>query len=249
VAVFWQVPLAANPSVPAHSSAPRFVHTTFTGNQSSVAANIHAAVLTTPWLINSIFSDGLVRPASPTLVGPRQLHGCLLAAPDAISSPLESSVARRNQLGSPLLAFDGIHLASPVRPASDTSSLSGGIEPGSSASFVRPLTDMDNDVRPVAVSGKFTLMRGCDEPRDADNDSLPDWFEALALAFASQDALTTLAHTHPVTPSFPTPHHAIPTNNADGDAYTLTQELFYGGQPDRPAMMPMAMGCPICMSG
>ena len=81
VAVFWQVPLAANPSVPAHSSAPRFVHTTFTGNQSSVAANIHAAVLTTPWLINSIFSDGLVRPASPTLVGPRQLHGCLLAAP------------------------------------------------------------------------------------------------------------------------------------------------------------------------
>jgi hypothetical protein len=234
VAVFWQVPLVANPSVPAHSSAPRFVHTTFTGNQSSLAANLHAAVLTTPWLINSIFSDGLVRPASPTLVGPRQLHGCLLAAPDAIASPVESSVARRNQLGSPLLAFDGIHLAAPVRPASDTSSLSGGIEPGSSASFVRPLTDMDNDVRPVAVSGKFTLMRGCDEPRDADNDSLPDWFETLALAFASQDAFTTLAHTHPVTPSSPTPHNALPTNNADGDAYTLTQELFYGGQPDRP---------------
>jgi|GEM_PF-540855 len=232
LAVFWLVPQSTNANAPVHPSAPRLIHTTFARNRAGLAANLHSAPLTTPWLINSLFSDGFATPATPSLVGPRHLHGCQIVAPDTLLTAAEADPARRNLAGTPTLAFDWHHLATPVRLPADTTSTTGGIEPSATVSFTRPSHDIDNELRPAAATGKFTLMRGCDEPRDSDGDSLPDWFEWLAIQSSKIDAVTSLAHTHPVTVNTPTLPTANPTNNADADAYTLTQELLHGGRPD-----------------
>lgn len=234
VAVFWETPAPTTPAAPAHPSAPRFVHPTFTRNHAALAGNLSSQSLTTPWLINGLCSDGFLPPLSPSLLGPRHLHGCQIAAPDSLISTAESDPARRNLFATPTLAFDWIHLASPVRLPADTSSTSGGVEPSVAVSFTRPTTDIDNESRPAAAGGKFTLCRGCDEPRDADADSLPDWFESLAAAFSPLDGIATLAHTHPLHPATTSLPSALPTNNADADTYTLTQELVHGGRPDAP---------------
>lgn len=232
VSVFWETAQTTSPLAPAHPSAPRFIHCTLSRNQGALASTLHAEPLTVPWIINSLIGEAGLAPSNRALSGPRQLHGCELNPADGPLSPAESEPARRNQFGTPSLAFDLIHLASPVRAPGDTSSTTGGVEPSWSVTFTRPTTDLDGESRPAAASGKFTLMRGCDEPRDADTDSLPDWFELLAAAFSPLDAVTTVNHTHPVNQSVPTLPTATPTNNADADAYTLTQELLNFGQPD-----------------
>ena len=239
VAVAWEVAAGGAPTVPHHPPAPKLIHATFARNAAAEGSNVFSQPACAPWLINSLFTDGGGAPSTPSLVGPRQLWGAQLAAPDAFLYG-EDAAARRNGIDftglivPPSLAFDWFHLATPVRVPGDTSTTTGGVEPGPSVPFTRPSTDIDTEARPAAA-GTFTLLRGCDEPRDGENppDGLPDWFEKLGVDYSPHDALTGLHH---IAPGGPTPQlpNNQPTNNPDADGYTISQELLHGGRPDFP---------------